>query len=108
MELKWKPANKRQQEQFWCGDKALVAKVRGATLCDWNGEVKLDCEIVVTGETVIVHYESASQEFSYSDYVFHFEKAVKGLAVGQTDIEDIFKMRLSGQTLVDAGYKESY
>lgn len=105
--LNWKPANKRQQEQYWCDDKALVARVTKATLADRNNEVTLVAEIIVTGETVMFHYETAGQEMT-DCFIYHFEKQVTGLAAGQSAAEDIFKTRLYGQTLIDAGYKETY
>lgn len=99
--LNWKPANKRQQEQYWCGSNALVARVNKTVLADRNSQVELALEIIVTGETVTFHYEN-------DDYTFSFEKQVNGLAAGQSAAEDIFKTRLCGDTLIQAGYKETY
>lgn len=101
MALIWKPANKRQQEQYWCGDNALVARVNKATLTDRNAEMVLTCEIIVTGETVTFHYEN-------DDASFGFEKQVTGLEEGVTAAQNIFKTRLCGDTLIEAGYKETY
>lgn len=110
MSLIWKPANKRQQEQYWCGPNALVARVNKATLTDRNAEMVLTCEIIVTGDTVMFHYEPAGNAISIPelDYIFHFEKQVTGLEEGVTAAQNIFNVRLCGDTLIQAGYKETY